>query len=139
MTESAIYWITRLDSMHMFFGTMTGLGVIGIIFGIAGMLMMREYGPKDEDYRLAKSVLKWSAPFAFLMLAINIFTPTTKEMVAIKVIPKVAASVENVSKEDVKSTVNFIRQMFNIKSPIVDVDNGVLDIKSTAQPKGKSK
>ena len=116
MTESAIYWITRFEGLNMFFGVMAGLGFFGMVLGITGMLMMSEFGPKDEDYRLAKSIFKWSTPFAFLMLAIGIFIPTTKEMIAIKVIPRVAAGVKSVSKEDVKTTIDFIKDVFNVKT-----------------------
>jgi len=116
MTESAIYWITRLEGLKIFLGLMVGLGSFGMVLGITGMLMMSEFGPKDKDYRLAKSIFKWSTPFAFLMLAISIFIPTTKEMIAIKVIPRVAAGVKSVSKEDVKTTISFIKDVFNVKT-----------------------
>ena len=110
MTESMIYWITRLDGIHSFF---LGLQVISIIltaFGIAIALTtvcLKASAELDEssdevriyDYvcKLALKVLIPAFCIAMTCSLTRTFMPTTKEMIAIKVIPQIA-SVNNVEK-----------------------------------------
>ena len=109
MTESMIYWITRLDGIHGFYD---GLGKIALISAVLSAIVAFSsafikamYGEEpNEDARTAVRVCKLS--FKVLIPAICIatmcslartFTPTTKEMIAIKVIPQIT-SVDNVEK-----------------------------------------
>lgn len=110
MTESMIYWITRLDGIHGFcFGIQTIAvisTVIGAIVAIAAacIKVSSEVEKSDDDARFASSICKiackvWIPAFCIAIMCslTRTFMPTTKEMIAIKVIPQIA-NVENVEK-----------------------------------------
>ena len=110
MTESMIYWITRLDGIHSFF---LGLQVISMIltaFGIAISLTtacLKASAELDESsddvriydyvFKLALKVLIPAFCIAMTCSLTRTFMPTTKEMIAIKVIPQIA-NVNNAEK-----------------------------------------
>ena len=110
MTESMIYWITRLDGIHSFF---LGLQVISTILTAVGIaialttVFIKSSAELDEssdevgiyDYvcKLALKVLIPAFCIAMTCSLTRTFMPTTKEMIAIKVIPQIA-SVNNVEK-----------------------------------------
>ena len=110
MTETMIYWITRLDGIRGFcFGIQTFavlftiLGIIAAIVALCINVTAEEEG-SDDDARIASSICKfackvWIPAFCIAMACslARTFTPTTKEMVAIKVIPQIT-SVDNVEK-----------------------------------------
>jgi H+/Cl- antiporter ClcA len=59
-------------------------GIIGGIFSVASEVWREKYWPK------AKSAwIKWAVGF-FILIVVSFATPSTKEMVAIYMIPKVA-------------------------------------------------
>ena len=110
MTESSMYWLTRLDQIGSFF---TGIQTFAVVFGVLGLVVVglmliiknvnAQYnrpgeGYVDNDYRVADTVIKTlRLPLiacAAVGLACSIattFIPTTKEMAAIKVIPMLAS------------------------------------------------
>ena len=110
MTESMIYWITRLDGIH---GFCEGFQLVAVIFSVIGILttlvttcikIIAELENSDDDARIAGSIRKsactiWIPAFCIATMCslVTTFTPTTKEMIAIKVIPQIA-SVNNVEK-----------------------------------------
>ena len=110
MTESMIYWITRLDGIHSFF---LGLQVISIILTAVGTTIalttvclkasaeLDEYSDEVRIYDyVCKIALKVLIPAFCIAMTCSLtrtFMPTTKEMIAIKVIPQIA-SVNNVEK-----------------------------------------
>ena len=110
MTESMIYWITRLDGIHGFcFGIQT-IAVISTIIGAiaalvsGGLKAASEADGSEDEAKLAASICRvsckvWIPAFCIAMVCslARTFTPTTKEMIAIKVIPQIA-NVENVEK-----------------------------------------
>ena len=110
MTESMVYWITRLDGIRGFcFGIQTFavlfaiLGIIAAIVALCINVTAEEEG-SDDDARIASGICKiackvWIPAFCIAMVCsfARMFTPTTKEMIAIKVIPQIA-STENVDK-----------------------------------------
>ena len=110
MTESMIYWITRLDGIRGFcFGIQTFavlfaiLGIIAAIVALCISVTAEEEG-SDDDVRIANSICKfackvWIPAFCIAMACslARTFTPTTKEMIAIKVIPQIT-NVDNVEK-----------------------------------------
>lgn len=86
ITPAQIYWITRLDSIH------TALCPIFIICIVVVILVFFINGVALERPAPKKQWL----PFAFIFgiaLAIDAFTPTTKEMAAIILIPRVVNGV----------------------------------------------
>ena len=110
MTESMIYWITRLDGIR---GFCYGIQTIAVLFAIVGIVAAiaaacirvgAEEEGSDDDARIASGICKiackvWIPAFCLAMVCsfARMFTPTTKEMIAIKVIPQIA-STENVDK-----------------------------------------
>lgn len=110
MTESMIYWITRLDGIHgLCYGIQTLAGVF-VIVGISAAIIAvcikinAEAEGSDDDARVASGICKiackvWIPTFCIAIMCslVRTFTPTTKEMIAIKVIPQIA-SVDNVEK-----------------------------------------
>ena len=110
MTESMIYWITRLDGIHGFcFGIQT-IAVISTIIGAiaalvsGGLKAASEADGSEDEAKISASICRvsckvWIPAFCIAMVCslARTFTPTTKEMIAIKVIPQIA-NVENVEK-----------------------------------------
>lgn len=110
MTESMIYWITRLDGIHGFcFGIQT-IAVISTVIGAivafvsGGLKAASEADGYEDGAKIAASICRvsckvWIPAFCIAMVCslARTFTPTTKEMIAIKVIPQIA-NVENVEK-----------------------------------------
>ena len=110
MTESMIYWITRLDGIR---GLCFGIQTFAVLFAILGIIVAivalcisvtAEEEGSDDDARIASSICKfackvWIPAFCIAMVCslARTFTPTTKEMIAIKVIPRIT-SVDNVEK-----------------------------------------
>ena len=110
MTESMIYWITRLDGIHSFF---LGLQVISMILTAVGTTIalttvclkasaeLDEYSDEVRIYDyVCKIALKVLIPAFCIAMTCSLtrtFMPTTKEMIAIKVIPQIA-NVNNAEK-----------------------------------------
>ena len=114
MTESTMYWLTRLDHVHSFlndFGSL--LCIVGIFTTVASIVALAirsanaHYNTEsyvDSDWKSANSFLKIIRPIAILAVslcivvhAVKVFIPTAREMAAIKVVP-VLASSENCQK-----------------------------------------
>ena len=107
MTETMIYWITRLDEICNFFDV---IQTIALVFTIIGMMILlaasilKHIAEAEEEVKIASGVCKMSCKIwipalcvALICSFVRIFTPTSPEMVAIKVIPQIA-SVKNVEK-----------------------------------------
>ena len=110
MTESMIYWITRLDCIREF---CHGIQLIAVPFAVLGIVVSlaatciniaAEEDGLDDNARIASSICKiackvWIPAFCIAIACslARTFTPTTKEMIAIKVIPQIT-SVDNVEK-----------------------------------------
>ena len=129
MTESMIYWITRLDGIHNF---CLGVQMISTIFAVLGLIVVliatclkaeaKSQGYNNDvrinDY-ICKIALKVLIP-AFCTATIcsltRTFTPTTKEMIAIKVIPQITNvdnvdKIKDVSKDMLDVTVDLLNDM----------------------------
>jgi hypothetical protein len=88
ITSWDIYWITRLDQIQCIFiflyFAFIASGFIGGIFSVASEVWEETYWTR------AKSAwTRWAVGF-FILIVVSFFTPSTKEMVAIYMIPKVA-------------------------------------------------
>ena len=129
MTESMIYWITRLDGIRGFcFGIQTFavvfaiLGIIAAIVALCISVTAEEEG-SDDDARIASSICKfackvWIPAFCIAMVCslARTFTPTTKEMIAIKVIPQITSvdnveKIKDVSKDMLDVTADWLKDM----------------------------
>ena len=110
MTESTIYWITRLDKIHEFCNE---FGALAIFFTVIGAvitfiaLCYKALSESEGAINEAKAASKfckitskvWIPALCIVTICslVETFTPTTKEMVAIKVIPQIA-STNNIEK-----------------------------------------
>ena len=129
MTESMIYWITRLDSIHEFcFGIQTIAVISTVIGAIVAFVAVcikvsSEAEESDDDARFASSICKiackvWIPAFCIAIVCslARTFTPTTKEMIAIKVIPQITSvdnvdKIKDVSKDMLDVTVDWLKDM----------------------------
>lgn len=119
MTESTMYWITRFDGINHFFNGIETLGIMAafvafIALVISYIIMAIErsegYTETDCDYVTAKRVNQTSLrvfvpaiAIAVLSAFVQVFVPTTNEMIAIKVIPAVAASEQASKLKDISN------------------------------------
>lgn len=98
--ESTVYWITRLDNIRIFLFVLAFIGaVIAFIGGVAHGATTSRRAFSDEEKLEKKNDLRFSMEaflvgiFVMLTTAVClVFTPNTKEMCAIKVIPAIANS-----------------------------------------------
>lgn len=105
ITEWTMYWLTRLDALKSLFGGLAlsgwvlggvGTAVCLIMFAIAKYDDEAAYGHHkvpSEYYVKLKSMRRWFVSMIFSGLffsIVNAALPTTKEMVAIKVVPMIA-------------------------------------------------
>ena len=90
ITESSIYWILKLDDIRTLFGVLTfALGIVSF----ASLLTWAINSP--EGSRIADSAKKFlliSLSSCMLCAATVTFMPSTKQMAAIKVLPKIVNS-----------------------------------------------
>ena len=96
--ESTIYWITRLDNIRTFVIVLlclAGLLELFAVFSAAGASERKaisdaEKKEKKEEETICAVIGVISFVAIFILGLALVFTPTTKEMCAIKVIPAVA-------------------------------------------------
>lgn len=103
LNYNLMYWFTRLDNLHDFFG-LTGIlvGVVLTFFIAVGCVAFASssYDKDSENvYKMAKKLCKiLFFPWLFAILGL-IFVPTSKEMAMIYVVPNIAES--QVIKQDI--------------------------------------
>lgn len=88
MDETTIYWITRLDGINVLFVSCMILSLVSTLLGIALWVDSNEHCEED-GVALAKRIVKITFSLLVLFVLALVFTPTTKEMIAIKGIPAV--------------------------------------------------
>lgn len=129
MTESMIYWITRLDEIREF---CYGIQKLAVVFAVLGIIIAlvavcikitAEVEGSDNDARVASSICKivckvWIPAFCIAMVCsfTRTFIPTTKEMIAIKVIPQIASTenvekIKDISKDMLDITTDWLKDM----------------------------
>lgn len=96
ITTSQMYWITRLDSIGFtlfVLSLLLGLTMLGLL--IVGCVLRSDYSTTEHGYstgvRLHIATLLLVPPFLCLVFALA-FTPSTKQMAAILVVPRIANS-----------------------------------------------
>ena len=120
MNETTMYWITRLDGIR---SLLDGLGVLCGVVSVLGALfwvVAASVRKANELYNLddhvdsywaqANAIANTAKPFALWGLALwtalsvaHVFIPTTREMVAIKVVPEIASPEMCEKLKDVSS------------------------------------
>ena len=95
ITSWDIYWITRLDSLSVFF-SIAGFGTLTIfICFVSWIVPMILNDPWDRDekekyWKPYKKSMVWGITVGTICAFIGVFIPTTKEFAAIYLIPKIA-------------------------------------------------
>ena len=93
ITESTIYWITRLDGIQAAAETVGTIGIIliGAVVPFTSA-MVADFACSNIAVAMKRDCKKWLPLWiVFTIIAISsLFIPTTKEMCAIKVIPIIA-------------------------------------------------
>ena len=111
MTPSTIYWITRFDRFASFLGGIGSICVllgfialIGLVFSFCVREANREFGEDDRDFKSSSIAFRIAMKFLVGFGSVGVvssllltFVPTTKELVAMQVVPRLA-SQENVQK-----------------------------------------
>ena len=87
ITTSEMYWLTRLDDINFV------LGLFFILGGVATFLLYLygaiEYEDAPDRRRQVWQIARRALSSVILALIVGTFIPTTKEMAAILVIPKI--------------------------------------------------
>lgn len=101
ITPMQIYWILKLDVIHMASGFMffTGL-LLMLVCGLGTLIFSDEYSPKTA--KSFRNIVTWvGVPLAVIGGLVNVFIPTTKQMVAIHVVPAIANNerVQNIGNK----------------------------------------
>jgi hypothetical protein len=124
ITESTIYWVTRLDAFN---NLVTAVSLISVIFIIASVIASSIVMGERQSVLNDKG--KLILPLKFLIGSIIslvvcatllVFVPTTKEYAAIKILPKIANDeVLNTLSQDGKElyrlTVDYLKEQVTIK------------------------
>ena len=124
ITESAIYWVTRLDALTNLVMFVTIISFIFvIIFGIASCIVIGERNSVLNDKGnliLPIKLLVGSIISLVICMTLAVFVPTTKEYAAMKILPKIANDeVLNTLSQDGKElyrlTVDYLKEQVTIK------------------------
>ena len=116
ITPSFIYWITRLDGIKAFFGTVCVFSAISLIVFIISSIVTGAYN--DNEHRIHLKGLKISLCI-FLSTALStIFTPDTKHACAMYVIPKIINNeqIQEVGREFYDLALDWMKEMHPRKS-----------------------
>ena len=96
ITESTIYWITRLDGIHDF---LIGLCIITGILAVLSLITFFATFMVSEGEEEFHPAMKFELRACFISIAllvvfslVSVFIPTTKEMALIKVLPAISNS-----------------------------------------------
>jgi hypothetical protein len=91
MTGTEIYWLTRLDGIVNLSTVMAIFGTVSAIVGTIVLVVWAvcENGKADNGwwFLLKTIIIVWIASILFVLA--TLFVPTTKEMAAIIVVPKI--------------------------------------------------
>lgn len=103
ITESTIYWITRLDKFHVTAGLLLGISLMVLLICIVFCCVQKNelnerYIRKEEEERIKREmkiaikIACYAVFFIAMCASVLVFVPTSKEMALIKVIPAISNS-----------------------------------------------
>ena len=124
ITESTIYWVTRLDALT---NLATAVSLISVIFIIASIIAScivvgERHSTLNDDGKLILPIKFLISSIIILVVCATllVFVPTTKEYAVIKILPKIANDeVLNTLSQDGKElyrlTVDYLKEQVTIK------------------------
>lgn len=101
ITPMQIYWILKLDDIHMAFGFMFFTGLLLMIVCGFGTLIFSD-GYSSKIAKCFRNIVTWvGVPLAVIGGLASTFIPTTKQMTAIHVVPAIANNerVQNIGNK----------------------------------------
>lgn len=108
ITPWEVYWITRLDSVNVFFICLFAVPVI--MMGVCGIFIMEEELWNDEDiWPSIKKKYTIGIIISLVAIFLATLTPSTKEACVIYLIPKIA------NNEQVQKIPNNFAKLLNTK------------------------
>ena len=100
MSPWTVYWITRLDSLIVIEGVLLAIGVVVLFASILTFSFNRIEAANRNTYNKeqclayasqAKQYLKWLVPTCAVLTLACAFTPDTRQMAAIYIIPAITS------------------------------------------------
>ena len=94
ITSTQLYWLTRLDSIYNTSGALVAISAAVLILATVPYVIIKadDYSDENAICPVLLSLIKKFLVVLVLSLSTVIFTPSTKEMAAILVIPQIANS-----------------------------------------------
>ncbi len=100
ITPATMYWFTRLDGITTFFSVLSVLGGFAFVFLLIFFVVSKVDDTCEEPVKKVISILfKTITPIWLFGLIGVLFTPTSKEMAMIYVVPQITES--QVVKQDI--------------------------------------
>lgn len=114
ITPETLYWITRLDGFNALGFMFTFIG--GLVGAITGVIFLANKHSSDFGHNEIPILRKLSSSFLSMCVlgtTILLFVPTTKEMAAIIVIPKIANSekIQNLGNEVYDLAIDWMKEI----------------------------
>ena len=93
MSQLSLYILLKLDSIATFFIVIyaTLFSLIGLSLMVSALFVADDGG---ATWKYVRPQLKWALPVAIISLLIHLALPSTKQMAAIIVVPKVISGIE---------------------------------------------
>ena len=116
ITPSFIYWITRLDGINIFFHVINVFSTISLIIFIIILIFLKlgnDRGSNAYHISIISKCFKLATLICLISSMLLLFIPSTKEMCAMYVIPKIANSeeVKNVGKEFYDLALDWMKEL----------------------------
>lgn len=100
ITPATMYWFTRLDKITTFFEVVSLLGAIAFVISLIFFIVTKVDNTCEESTKKAMSILfKTITPIWLIAIIGVLFTPTSKQMAMIYVVPQITES--QVIKQDI--------------------------------------
>ena len=112
ITPSFIYWITRLNGINIFLGTIMTFSIIAVFIFLIGMLVTK-LDHDVEEYGIFKKYLLTSTYIFISITILFILNPTTKEACAMYVVPKIVNNekVQNIGQEFYDLALDWMKEL----------------------------
>lgn len=95
ITESTVYWVTRLDGIHNFLSILCIITGVPAVFSLVTFATFMVSEGEEEFHPAMKFKLRTffiSIALLAVFFLVSVFVPTTKEMAIIKVLPAISNS-----------------------------------------------